>query len=177
MRFDGVIPVDVRALAINDFARRDTYFVAVASGNDDLFPVNFPENLPAQNTSDIIVGALGGLIPGLGGVENIAPLTFNNAPYGITNAVFVDADGDGRYTAPGRPPADGQFKGAQCAGAARPEDCACEDIESASPAAQEALEMAGFARWIQALDQIHGRLKATPPADFEIGYTDVEATP
>ena len=172
VRFDGVIPVNVRDLAVNDFDLRDTYLVVVAMGDDDLFPVNWPEHLPAQNTSDIIVGALGGLIPGLGGVENIAPLTFNNAPLGITNPIFVDVDGDGAYTAPGRPPTDGQFKGAQCDGASTQAECACETIETATPAAQQALAVNGFARWIQALDQIHGRLKATPPEEFEFEYVD-----
>ncbi|MFN7955291.1 MAG: hypothetical protein U0610_26435 [bacterium] len=169
VKYRGHTTISVRDLAINDHQAKDTYFVAVALGDDDLFPVDFPNSFPTQNTSDIIVGALAGVIPGIGGLlgegENIVPLTFNVLPYGVTSPVYVDVDGDGRFTPAGRPPADGRSKYRGCTDLT--EDCVCQDLALPASATQDFTDTRDYVQWLLGLEQGHGRLKAVPPAAFE----------
>lgn len=169
VKYRGHTRINVRDLAINDRQAKDTYVTAVALGDDDLFPVDFPNSFPTQNTSDIIVGALAGVIPGIGSLlgegENIVPLTFNVLPYGVTNPVYVDVDGDGKFTAVGRPPGDGRSKYRGCSDVT--EVCVCQDLALPEAQQQDFTDTRDYVQWLLGLEQGHGRLKAVPPAPIE----------
>ena len=161
-KYRGTTTIDVRELSINDGDRRDTHFIVIALGDDDLFPVNFPKDLPSQDIAQILSPLLGPITGA--GPEPMQPGTYNFIPYSVTNPIFVDTDGDGVFQAIGRPPADGQFKLPPCNGTMTPQECACltlgEDEETAGTTNARAAQAQAYGRWIHTLDQIHGRLKA-----------------
>lgn len=86
---------------------KDSWYVVIASGNDDLQPVFNPVEIPAVALQDIVTEVLGDL-----GNDTISavlsplvpiPQTYPIYPYGLANPIYVDADGDGEFTAPGLP--------------------------------------------------------------------------
>ncbi len=82
---------------------KDSWFVVEVEGDNNLFPVVSPQDIPPFNFSDV-VGSLAGVfgltepIPGLG-PETTFPVT----PFAFTNPIWVIVDGDGEFT-PANPP-------------------------------------------------------------------------
>lgn len=72
----------------------DGWFVVEVVGNDSLFPVVYPNEIPPLQFTDVI-GALGASF-GLGGNDALKPdLLFPTTPYALSNPVWLDANGDG----------------------------------------------------------------------------------
>ena len=86
---------------------KDSWYVVIAAGSDDLSPVFNPVEIPALALQDVITEVLGDL--GNDTVDDVLgdlipiPRTYPIYPYGLTNPIFIDADGDGEFTAPGLP--------------------------------------------------------------------------
>jgi hypothetical protein len=86
---------------------KDSWYVVIATGNDDLSPVFNPVEIPALALQDVVTEVLGDLgndtISSVLGDLVAIPRTYPIYPYGLTNPIFIDADGDGEFTAPGLP--------------------------------------------------------------------------
>ena len=83
---------------------KDSWYVVVAMGSDDLAPVFTPVEFPPIQLEDVVTGALSGI--GLSGIlsEPVpVPRAFPIYPYALTNPIWVDVDGDGEFTPPGLP--------------------------------------------------------------------------
>jgi hypothetical protein len=83
---------------------KDSWYVVIAAGGDDLSPVFTPVEFPPIFLEDVVTGALEGI--GLDGILAEAvpvPRAFPVHPYALTNPIWVDADGDGEFTPPGIP--------------------------------------------------------------------------
>lgn len=86
-------------------AARDTWLVVEVAGHESMWPVIAPLEIPAVQISDA-VKSIGKGIPALANAFKdfgvLGPSrTYVNRAEGFTNPIFIDADGDGRYTAPG----------------------------------------------------------------------------
>jgi hypothetical protein len=83
---------------------RDSWFVAIAMGDGDLAPVFTPVEIPYIPLNEVVLDALqtvesvATLLP----VAIPVPREYPIHPYGLTNPVWVDLDGDG-FDAPGIP--------------------------------------------------------------------------
>jgi hypothetical protein len=83
---------------------RDSWYVAIAAGSDDMFPVITPVERPIIDLQVVVVEALSGV----GSVANFLspavpmPETFPVTPFAVTNPIWVDRAGDG-FDAPGIP--------------------------------------------------------------------------
>lgn len=81
---------------------QDTWFVVEVEGDNNLFPVLLPNELPPLD----IESALGSLAApfGFGGGENFEglepELLYDIKPFAFTNPIWVIADGDGEFTPP-----------------------------------------------------------------------------
>ncbi len=85
---------------------RDSWFVVVAVGDDDLSPVFNPVEMPPVELQDVVTEALAD-VPAIGSFLSPAvpiPRTGPVVPFAITNPIRVDADGDGTWTPPGLAP-------------------------------------------------------------------------
>ena len=83
---------------------KDSWYVVIAAGGDDLSPVFTPVEFPPIFLEDVVLGALEGI--GLDGILAEAvpvPRAFPVHPYALTNPIWVDADGDGEFAPPGIP--------------------------------------------------------------------------
>jgi hypothetical protein len=83
---------------------RDSWYVVIAAGGDDLSPVFTPVEFPPIFLEDVVTGALAGI--GLSDFLSEAvpvPRAFPIHPYALTNPIWVNADGDGEFTPPGIP--------------------------------------------------------------------------
>ena len=83
---------------------KDSWYVVIAAGGDDLSPVFTPVEFPPIFLEDVVTGALAGI-----GLDSIlaeavpVPRAFPVHPYALTNPIWVDADLDGEFTPPGIP--------------------------------------------------------------------------
>lgn len=94
---------------------QDTWFVVEVEGDQNLFPVVAPQEIPPFNF-DAVIGNLAGAFGFGGGVEGLDPqFTFPFTPFAFTNPVWVIADGDAEFTPP------------------RPDTMRCEDGQFVSP--------------------------------------------
>lgn len=83
---------------------KDSWFVVVALGNDDLAPVFTPVEIPPVQLQDVVTEALSG-VPGAESFASPAipiPRSGPTLPYAVTNPIYVDADGGG-WSPPGIP--------------------------------------------------------------------------
>jgi hypothetical protein len=83
---------------------KDSWYVVVASGENSLFPLFTPVEIPKVELQDIVVEAVSAVLDdtSLLGVLVPIPRTHPTLPYAITNPIWVDLDGDG-FDAPGIP--------------------------------------------------------------------------
>jgi len=86
-----------------DGAPQDAWYVVVAMGNQDLSPVVTPVEVPKLEVSEIVTGALSSFDISLGsslseGFLNTEGVPFTRTyvafPYGFTNPIWLDVDGD-----------------------------------------------------------------------------------
>ncbi len=78
----------------------DSWFVLEAEGDQNMFPVLTPQEIPPFNF-DAVIGSLAGAFGFGGGVEGLEPaLIFPQTPFAMTNPIWVIADGDGQFTPP-----------------------------------------------------------------------------
>jgi hypothetical protein len=83
---------------------KDSWYVVIAAGGDDLSPVFTPVEYPPIFLEDVVTGALAGI--GLSDFLSEAvpvPRAFPIHPYALTNPIWVNADGDSEFTPPGIP--------------------------------------------------------------------------
>ncbi|QED26350.1 hypothetical protein FRD01_03610 [Microvenator marinus] len=82
---------------------QDTWFVLEVEGDNNLFPVVTPQDIPPFNF-DAVIGSLAGAFGFGGGVEGLEPnFVFPVTPFAFTNPIWVVTDGDGAFTAPNPP--------------------------------------------------------------------------
>ncbi len=92
----------------------DSWFVVAALGDSTMAPVASEVTRPPVRVADVLSAAMAALrfedmsSPLLSGIDIDMGASFHSVfpivPWGITNPVFVEADGDGTWTAPGLPP-------------------------------------------------------------------------
>lgn len=83
---------------------KDSWYVVVVAGDDDLAPVFTPVEIPYIELQAVVSEALGGIAV-VGNLLSPAipmPTTYPVMPYAVTNPIWVDRDGDG-FDAPGLP--------------------------------------------------------------------------
>jgi len=102
---------------VNVQTTRDAWIVAEVFGDDNMFPVLTPTELPPLDVT-VVISALGaGLdLSGLPITSNLKPAPVHQQkPFAITNPIWIDVDGNGwtppkpplpRRTAPARPRPD-----------------------------------------------------------------------
>ena len=102
--------------------QKDSWYVVIALGEDDLSPMFSPVDIMPIQLQDIVDGAIGELSIGPFDLSSFAssgapiPRTFPIHPFALTNPIWVDKDGDG-FDPPGipdwleRPPSDDESKG------------------------------------------------------------------
>lgn len=73
---------------------RDGFVVVEVSGEENMFPSVFPNEVPSLQFTDVI-GALGDSFGFLASDALRPDLTFQVTPYALTNPVWIDANGDG----------------------------------------------------------------------------------
>ncbi len=86
---------------------KDSWYVLIALGDDDLSPVFTPVAIAPIQLEDVVSGALsglGGIFDSLLGAPLPIPRTFPMHPYAVTNPIWVDADADGVFDPPGPQP-------------------------------------------------------------------------
>ena len=100
---------------------RDSWYVVIALGEDDLSPMFTPVDIMPIQLQDIVDGAIGELSIGPFDLSSFAtngaplPRTFPIRPFALTNPIWVDKDGDG-FDPPGipdwleRPPSEDESK-------------------------------------------------------------------
>ncbi|MFW6057616.1 MAG: hypothetical protein ACOC9W_02060 [Persicimonas sp.] len=98
--FDTTVSVDID---------KDTWFVLEVEGDNNLFPVYTPQEIP-QVSFDAAIGSIAGSFGFGGSVEGLSPTeVFPLTPFAFTNPIFVvydqGDDTDGEFTAPSPPPA------------------------------------------------------------------------
>ena len=101
---------------------RDSWYVVIALGEDDLSPMFTPVDIMPIQLQDIVDGAIGELSIGPFDLSSFAtngaplPRTFPIRPFALTNPIWVDKEGDG-FDPPGipawleRPPSEDESKG------------------------------------------------------------------
>jgi hypothetical protein len=94
-RFETTVDVEID---------KDTWFVVEVEGDQSLFPIYTPQDIPPQSFEQAI-GSLAGSFGFGGGVEGLAPEeTFQVKPFAFTNPVWVvydqGDDTDGQFTPP-----------------------------------------------------------------------------
>lgn len=106
-------PDDVPSLPPEHGLPVDSWFAVVAMGDDSTAPLARDATREPIRFSDILTGSLGAIrfedmtSSLLSGIDISLGADFHKVfpiiPWGLTNAVFVDADGDGEWVAPGLP--------------------------------------------------------------------------
>lgn len=84
---------------------KDSWFVVIALGDDDLAPLFSPVEIPPVELQDVVVEALSS-IPAVGAfVSPAVPIPRDGPvlPFALTNPIWVDVNGDGTITPPGIP--------------------------------------------------------------------------
>ena len=87
---------------------RDSWYVIIALGEDDLSPMFTPVDIMPIQLQDIVNGAIGELSIGPFDLSSFVssgapiPRTFPIHPFALTNPIWVDKDGDG-FDPPGLP--------------------------------------------------------------------------
>lgn len=83
---------------------KDSWYVVIALGDDDLGPMFTPVEIPPIQLQDVVIDALGSVEAVSGFLEAPVPIprTFPVYPYALANPIRVDQAGDG-WTAPGLP--------------------------------------------------------------------------
>jgi hypothetical protein len=87
---------------------KDSWYVVIALGDDDLSPLFTPVDIMPVQLQDIIDGAIGEIDIGAFDLSSFAnsgppvPRTYPVTPFAVTNPVRVDLDGDG-FEPPGLP--------------------------------------------------------------------------
>ncbi|MBM4367001.1 MAG: CehA/McbA family metallohydrolase [Deltaproteobacteria bacterium] len=84
---------------------KDSWFVVIAMGDDDLGPLFGPVDIPPVQLQDVVVEALSS-VPSVGAfVSPAVPIPRDGPvlPFALTNPIWVDVDGDGKITPPGIP--------------------------------------------------------------------------
>jgi len=108
---EALMPADVTPL--------DSWFAVSAMGDSSMEPVATSLTREPIRVSDVLSGAMGQLrfedMSGFFATIDIGlgadfHKVFEITPWGITNAVFVEADGDGEWTAPGLPGYQGYYE-------------------------------------------------------------------
>lgn len=85
---------------------KDSWYVVIAMGNDDLSPVFTAVEIPPVQLQDVITDALGD-VEGASSIANLmsalppVPRAFPVYPFALTNPIWVDANGDGDFDPPG----------------------------------------------------------------------------
>ena len=80
---------------------RDTWFVLEVEGDQSMFPVIAPAEIPPFDL-DSAIGSLAGPFGFGAGPEGLEPdLTFQLTPFAFTNPIWVVADGDATFDPPG----------------------------------------------------------------------------
>lgn len=81
----------------------DAWFVLEVEGDQNMFPVVSPQDIPPFNF-DAVIGSLAGAFGFGGGVEGLEPqLVFPIRGFAFTNPIWVIADGDGTFDPPNPP--------------------------------------------------------------------------
>ncbi|MEL6346504.1 MAG: CehA/McbA family metallohydrolase [Myxococcota bacterium] len=86
---------------------KDSWYVVVAIGDDDMGPVFNPVEIPPIQLQDVVTEVLQDLDSAL--IQDILPplvpipRAFPVLPYAITNPIWIDHDGDNQLTPPGLP--------------------------------------------------------------------------
>lgn len=97
-RVDGAGKHDLEPIELE--VAIDGWYTVEVLGNDSLFPVVYPNEIPPLQFTDVI-GALGASF-GLGGNDALLPdRLFPTTPYAMSNPVWLDADGDGEIAPKG----------------------------------------------------------------------------
>jgi hypothetical protein len=87
---------------------KDSWYVVIAMGEDDLSPMFSPVDIMPIQLQDIVNGAIGEINLGPFDLSSFAssgapiPRTFPVHPFALTNPIWVDKDGDG-FDPPGLP--------------------------------------------------------------------------
>ena len=77
----------------------DTWVVVEVSGTESMFPMLTPRELAPIDVTNALGGIAGSFGLELAPFGNLAPDPVGiSFPYGFTNPIFIDADGDGEYT-------------------------------------------------------------------------------
>ncbi|MCB9744837.1 MAG: CehA/McbA family metallohydrolase [Alphaproteobacteria bacterium] len=97
---------DVLNLAVNftDEPEQDSWYVLLAAGDSDLYPLFTPTEYAPVQLQDIITDALSS-VPAVSGLLTPLPAhprDYPTYPFALTNPIWVDIDGDG-FDAPGIP--------------------------------------------------------------------------
>ncbi|MBK9371883.1 MAG: CehA/McbA family metallohydrolase [Deltaproteobacteria bacterium] len=82
----------------------DAWYVVIAMGESDLYPLFTPTDYPPVQLQDVVFEALS-TVPAVGGLLSTLPPMPRSGPtypYALTNPIWVDLDGDG-FDAPGLP--------------------------------------------------------------------------
>jgi hypothetical protein len=83
-------------------ASKDTWVVIEASGDKTMWPVLTPLEIPPIQISDALNDIGGAFGINFNPYGNLQPArVFPVYPYGFTNPIYIDADGDNAFTAPG----------------------------------------------------------------------------
>ncbi len=97
---DGVVRlVEDKDVAVD----KDSWFVISVMGDDDMAPLFSSVEIPPIQLQDVVIEALS-TVPSVASLLDPAiPIPRSGAvfPYALTNPIYVDADGDGEWTAPG----------------------------------------------------------------------------
>ena len=85
----------------------DSWYVVIVMGDDSLEPLFTPVEYAPVQLQDVVVEALGSVdaVASLLTPAPPVPRTFPVYPFAITNPIYIDTDGNGRYDATLPPPA------------------------------------------------------------------------
>jgi hypothetical protein len=83
----------------------DSWYAAIAVGDQDLAPLFTPVEMPVIDLQEVVTESLAGVeaVSAFLSATPPIPRTYPMTPFALTNPVWVDVDGDGAWTAPGRP--------------------------------------------------------------------------
>ncbi len=99
---DVVGTARVHEFTVDINAASDGFVVVEVTGDNNMFPMVFPNEIPPLQFTDVI-NAIGGSFGLGGGPGSLRPqLTYQVTPFAMTNPIWIDADGDGEIS-PRRP--------------------------------------------------------------------------
>ena len=87
---------------------KDSWYVVIALGDDDLAPLYTAVEIPPVQLQDVVLEAFGDVELSIDISSFLSPAVpiprdFPIIPFALTNPIFVDQNGDGNFTAPGLP--------------------------------------------------------------------------